>query len=139
MAVRSTAFVCVSSLRPIPWAYQTEHVEESVGSMRGLATRTLCRVVTCTGVEYQPADVRVTNLQIGNGCRLPTRTAGAGQLQAAYASYGDRFQVVKIADIAKDQFPEALVAVDLATPMPGKVGFEEQLKGAVRQKILALR
>ncbi|KAJ7048712.1 hypothetical protein C8F01DRAFT_1188614 [Mycena amicta] len=71
----------------------------------------------------------------GYRIRATARGAKADQLQAAYASYGERFQVVKIADIAKDQFPEALVGVDavlhLATPMPGKIGFEEQLKGAV--------
>ncbi|KAF7310188.1 Epimerase domain-containing protein [Mycena indigotica] len=74
-------------------------------------------------------------LEKGYHVRGTARGTKADDLQASYARYGDRFQVVKIADIGHDQFPEVLKGVSavlhLATPMPGKIGFEEQLKGAV--------
>jgi hypothetical protein len=48
----------------------------------------------------------------------------ADQLKSTYASYGERVEVVKITDIAHDQFPEALAGVDaiihIATPAPGR-------------------
>ncbi|KAJ7056337.1 hypothetical protein C8F01DRAFT_1155742 [Mycena amicta] len=76
-------------------------------------------------------------LEKGYHVRAAARGAKAEQLQATYAraGYGDRFEVVKIGDIANDQFPEALVGVDalmhLATPMPGQVEPAEQLQGAL--------
>ncbi|KAJ7062539.1 hypothetical protein C8F01DRAFT_1134502 [Mycena amicta] len=74
-------------------------------------------------------------LEAGYRVRGVARGEKAEQLQAAYASFGDAFEVVKIADIANDQFPEKLAGVDallhLATPMPGRVGFEEQIQKAV--------
>jgi hypothetical protein len=52
------------------------------------------------------------------------RGAKADHLKSSYAGYGDRFESVKITDIAHDQFPEALVGVDaiihLASPLPGR-------------------
>ncbi|KAJ7056271.1 hypothetical protein C8F01DRAFT_1155458 [Mycena amicta] len=76
-------------------------------------------------------------LEKGYHVRAAARGAKAEQLQATYADagYRDHFEVVKIADIANDQFPEALVGVDalmhLATPMPGQVDPAEQLQGAL--------
>ncbi|KAF7310192.1 Epimerase domain-containing protein [Mycena indigotica] len=74
-------------------------------------------------------------LEKGYRVRGVARGEKAEQLKATYASFGDAFEVVKISDLASDQFPEALVGVDgllhLATPMPGRVGFEEQLQKAV--------
>ncbi|KAJ7687864.1 hypothetical protein B0H17DRAFT_1300030 [Mycena rosella] len=50
------------------------------------------------------------------------RGAKADNLKSIYASYGDRFETVKITDIAHDKFPEALVGVDaiihLVSPLP---------------------
>jgi nucleoside-diphosphate-sugar epimerase len=40
------------------------------------------------------------------------RGAKAQHLKQFYADKNDHFEVVKIADIAKDQFPEALIGVD---------------------------
>jgi hypothetical protein len=52
------------------------------------------------------------------------RGAKADHLKSSYASYGDRFVVVKITDIAHDKFPEALADVDgiihIASPLPGR-------------------
>ncbi|KAJ7127902.1 hypothetical protein C8R44DRAFT_733307 [Mycena epipterygia] len=45
-------------------------------------------------------------------------------LKSSYSSYGDRFEVARIADIAHDQFLEALVGIDavvhLASPLAGR-------------------
>lgn len=53
------------------------------------------------------------------------RGAKADHLKSSYASYGDHFESVKITDIARDQFPEALVGVGavihLASPLPGRL------------------
>ncbi|KAJ7692691.1 hypothetical protein B0H17DRAFT_1159593 [Mycena rosella] len=53
------------------------------------------------------------------------RGAKADSLKSIYANYGDRFETVKITDIAHDKFPEALVGVDavihLASPLPGQL------------------
>jgi hypothetical protein len=52
------------------------------------------------------------------------RGAKADHLKSTYGSYGDRIEVVKITDIAHDQFPEALIGVDaiihLASPLAGR-------------------
>ncbi|KAJ7436025.1 hypothetical protein FB451DRAFT_1308057 [Mycena latifolia] len=67
--------------------------------------------------------------------RAAARGAKADHLKSSYASYGDRFEVVKITDISHDQFPEALVGVDAvihtASPLPGRVEPAELLKEAV--------
>ena len=51
------------------------------------------------------------------------RGAKAQHLKSFYADQKDRFEVVSIADIVKDQFPEALVGVDAvihtASPLDG--------------------
>nr|GAT44245.1 predicted protein [Mycena chlorophos] len=74
-------------------------------------------------------------LEKGYRVRATARGAKADALQASYANYGSQFHVVKIADLASDQFPDAVKGVDavlhLATPMPGKISFEDQLKIAV--------
>ena len=63
------------------------------------------------------------------------RGAKADLLKASYAGYGDRFEVVKIADIVHDQFPDAFVGVSavmhLASPLPGRVPPAEILKVCV--------
>ncbi|KAJ7435151.1 hypothetical protein FB451DRAFT_990883, partial [Mycena latifolia] len=51
-------------------------------------------------------------LEKGYRVRAAARGAKADHLKSSYASYGDRFEVVKITDISHDQFPEALVGVD---------------------------
>ena len=51
------------------------------------------------------------------------RGAKAQHLRNFYADQKDRLEVVSIADIAKDQFPEALIGVDAvihtASPLDG--------------------
>ncbi|KAF8190630.1 hypothetical protein K438DRAFT_1763088 [Mycena galopus ATCC 62051] len=63
-------------------------------------------------------------LQKGYRVRGAARGAKADHLKSSYASYGDQFEVVKITDIAHDQFPDALVGVDaiihLASPLAGR-------------------
>ncbi|KAJ6517143.1 hypothetical protein DFH09DRAFT_1195522 [Mycena vulgaris] len=64
-------------------------------------------------------------LEKGYRVRAAARGAKADSLKTFYSSYGDRFQTVKITDISRDQFPEALVSVDavihLASPLPGQL------------------
>lgn len=52
------------------------------------------------------------------------RGAKADLLKSSYRSYGDRVEIVSIADIAHDEFPEALVGVNavihLASLLPGR-------------------
>ncbi|KAJ7932971.1 hypothetical protein B0H13DRAFT_2512902 [Mycena leptocephala] len=63
-------------------------------------------------------------LENGYFVRAVARGEKADQLKSIYASYGERVEVVKITDIAHDQFPEALAGVDaiihIATPAPGR-------------------
>ncbi|KAF7358483.1 Epimerase domain-containing protein [Mycena venus] len=74
-------------------------------------------------------------LKEGYRVRAVARGAKADQLKSIYASYGDRFEVVKIIDISHDQFPEALVGVDailhLASPLPGRAEPAALLAAAV--------
>ncbi|KAJ7616178.1 hypothetical protein DFH06DRAFT_1239342 [Mycena polygramma] len=74
-------------------------------------------------------------LEKGYRVRAVARGAKADGLQSTYASYGDRVEVVKIADIAHDQFPEALVGVDaiihLASPLSGRAEPAAMLATAV--------
>ncbi|KAF8212742.1 hypothetical protein K438DRAFT_1566280, partial [Mycena galopus ATCC 62051] len=62
-------------------------------------------------------------LEKGYRVRAAARGAKADHLKSSYASYGGRFESVKIADIAHDQFPDALVGVagiiHTACPLPG--------------------
>ncbi|KAJ7457489.1 hypothetical protein FB451DRAFT_1098187 [Mycena latifolia] len=64
-------------------------------------------------------------LEKGYRVRVAARGAKADNLKAIYASYGDQFETVKITDIARDTFSEALVGVDavihLASPLPGQL------------------
>ncbi|KAJ7169248.1 hypothetical protein C8R43DRAFT_1085529 [Mycena crocata] len=63
-------------------------------------------------------------LEKGYRVRASTREAKAEILNSTYASYGARFGIVKITDIANEQFPEALVGVDaiihVASPLAGR-------------------
>ncbi|KAJ7127883.1 hypothetical protein C8R44DRAFT_911088, partial [Mycena epipterygia] len=63
-------------------------------------------------------------LEKGYHVRAVARGTKADFLKSSYSSYGDHFEVVRIADIAHDQFPEALVGVDavvhLASPLAGR-------------------
>ncbi|KAJ6489716.1 hypothetical protein DFH09DRAFT_1053861 [Mycena vulgaris] len=74
-------------------------------------------------------------LEKGYRVRAAARGAKADHLKSSYASYGDRFETVKITDIAHDQFPEALVGVDavihLASPLPGRAEPAALLAAAV--------
>ncbi|KAJ7641892.1 hypothetical protein FB45DRAFT_901283 [Roridomyces roridus] len=76
-------------------------------------------------------------LQKGYRVRGAARGAKAQHLKSTYAAagYGGVFEVVKIGDIAHDEFPEALVGVDavihVASPLAGREGPEEILKTAV--------
>ncbi|KAJ7214260.1 hypothetical protein B0H12DRAFT_1205732 [Mycena haematopus] len=74
-------------------------------------------------------------LEKGYRVRAVARGAKADHLKSSYANYGDRFELVKITDIAHDQFPEALVGVDaiihLASPLPGRAEPATLLTAAV--------
>ncbi|KAF8190640.1 hypothetical protein K438DRAFT_2018543 [Mycena galopus ATCC 62051] len=74
-------------------------------------------------------------LEKGYRVRAAARGAKADHLKSSYASYGDRFEIVKITDIAHNQFPEALVGVDaiihLASPLPGRAEPAELLAAAI--------
>ncbi|KAJ7161816.1 hypothetical protein C8R43DRAFT_991521 [Mycena crocata] len=74
-------------------------------------------------------------LDKGYRVRACTRQAKAEHLKSTYASYGDHFEIVKITDIAHDQFMEALVGVDaivhMASPMPGRAEPETLFEAAV--------
>ncbi|KAJ7127876.1 hypothetical protein C8R44DRAFT_733286 [Mycena epipterygia] len=74
-------------------------------------------------------------LEKGYRVRAVARGAKADFLKSSYSSYGDRFEVVRIADIAHDQFPEALVGVDavvhLASPLAGRAEPAALLASAV--------
>ncbi|KAJ7440350.1 hypothetical protein B0H11DRAFT_546985 [Mycena galericulata] len=63
-------------------------------------------------------------LEKGYHVRAAARGTKADDLKSTYASYGHRFEIVKISDIAHDQFPAALAGVDavihLASPLPGR-------------------
>ncbi|KAJ7757995.1 hypothetical protein B0H16DRAFT_1689450 [Mycena metata] len=63
-------------------------------------------------------------LEKGYRVRAAARAGKIEHLKATYASYGDRFDVVEIADISQDKFPEALNGVDavihLASPLAGR-------------------
>ncbi|KAJ7110629.1 hypothetical protein C8R44DRAFT_934354 [Mycena epipterygia] len=63
-------------------------------------------------------------LEKGYRVRAAVRGAKVEQLKSSYASYGERFEVVPIADIVRDQFPEALVGVHAiihtACMLPGR-------------------
>ncbi|CAK5277941.1 unnamed protein product [Mycena citricolor] len=71
-------------------------------------------------------------LEKGYRVRAAARGAKADALKAVYADYGDRVEIVKITDIAHDQFPEQLAGVDaimhLASPLPGKAEPAEMLR-----------
>ncbi|KAJ7642141.1 hypothetical protein FB45DRAFT_826394 [Roridomyces roridus] len=73
-------------------------------------------------------------LEKGYRVRAAARGAKADLLTSTYASYGTRFEAVKITDITHDQFPEALVGVDavihLASPLPGRAEPEALLAAA---------
>ncbi|KAF8190638.1 hypothetical protein K438DRAFT_1676007 [Mycena galopus ATCC 62051] len=74
-------------------------------------------------------------LEKGYRVRAAARGAKADHLKSSYAGYEDRFEVVKITDIAHAQFPEALVGVSaifhLASPLPGRAEPAELLATAV--------
>ncbi|KAJ7854759.1 hypothetical protein B0H13DRAFT_1903502 [Mycena leptocephala] len=74
-------------------------------------------------------------LEKGYRVRAAARGAKADQLKSTYASYGERVDVVKITDIAHDQFPEALAGVDaiihLASPLAGRAEPSAMLATAV--------
>ncbi|KAJ6535066.1 hypothetical protein B0H19DRAFT_1184847 [Mycena capillaripes] len=94
------------------------------------------KLIFVTGASgFLGSHVVLQLLDKGYRVRAAARGAKADHLQSSYASYGDRFEVVKIADIAHDQFPEALVGVDgilhLASPLPGRAEPAALLKAAV--------
>ncbi|KAJ7438273.1 hypothetical protein B0H11DRAFT_591472 [Mycena galericulata] len=74
-------------------------------------------------------------LEKGYRVRAAARGTKADYLKSSYASYGDRVEIVKISDIAHDQFPEALIGVDavihLASPLAGRVEPAALLAAAV--------
>ncbi|KAJ7448377.1 hypothetical protein FB451DRAFT_1147596 [Mycena latifolia] len=86
----------------------------------------MSEVVFVTGASgFLGSHVVFQLLEKGYRVRAAARGAKADSLKSIYASYGDRFQTVKITDIAHDQFPEALLGVDavihLASPLPGQL------------------
>ncbi|KAJ7501147.1 hypothetical protein B0H11DRAFT_2375317 [Mycena galericulata] len=83
------------------------------------------QIIFVTGASgFLGSHVVLQLLEKGYRVRATARGAKADDLESSYASYGDRFEVVKIADIVHDQFPKALVGVDavihLASPLPGR-------------------
>ncbi|KAJ7440351.1 hypothetical protein B0H11DRAFT_2353660, partial [Mycena galericulata] len=74
-------------------------------------------------------------LEKGYHVRAAARGTKADYLKSTYASYGDRFEIIKISDIAHDQFPEALAGVDAvihsASPLPGRAEPAALLAAAV--------
>ncbi|KAJ6535062.1 hypothetical protein B0H19DRAFT_1184838 [Mycena capillaripes] len=94
------------------------------------------KLIFVTGASgFLGSHVVLQLLDKGYRVRAAARGAKADHLQSSYASYGDRFEVVKIVDIAHDQFPEALVGVDgilhLASPLPGRAEPAALLRAAV--------
>ncbi|KAJ7575156.1 hypothetical protein C8J56DRAFT_460543 [Mycena floridula] len=79
----------------------------------------------------------------GYRVRAAARTAKVEQVRAAYAKYGQDFEVVEIADIATDQFPEALKGVHgvihAASPSPHKADIDEMINGAIEGVLNILR
>ncbi|KAJ7763406.1 hypothetical protein B0H16DRAFT_1527778 [Mycena metata] len=63
-------------------------------------------------------------LEKGYRVRAAARGGKIEELKGTYANYGDRFDVVEIADISQNKFPEALNGVDaaihLASPLAGR-------------------
>ncbi|KAF8190637.1 NAD-P-binding protein [Mycena galopus ATCC 62051] len=63
-------------------------------------------------------------LEKGYRVRAVARGSKADHLKSTYESYGDRVDIVKITDIAHDQFPDAFVGVEaiihLASPLVGR-------------------
>jgi len=58
------------------------------------------------------------------------RSSNAEYLKKSQEKYGDRFKVIEIANIFRDQIPEDMLrkadaVIHMATPLPGKVPFEE--------------
>ncbi|KAJ6454116.1 hypothetical protein C8R45DRAFT_882125 [Mycena sanguinolenta] len=74
-------------------------------------------------------------LERGYRVRGAARGTKADHLKFSYASYGDRFESIKMTDITYDQFPEALVGVDaiihVASPLPGRADPATILKAAI--------
>ncbi|KAJ7187376.1 hypothetical protein C8R46DRAFT_1059584 [Mycena filopes] len=75
-------------------------------------------------------------LEKGYRVRAAARAKKVEHLKAIYASYGDRVDVIEIADISQDQFPDALKGVDgiihLASPLAGREAPEAMLATAAQ-------
>ncbi|KAJ7127919.1 hypothetical protein C8R44DRAFT_873689 [Mycena epipterygia] len=85
----------------------------------------MAELVFVTGASgFLGSHVVLQLLEKGYRIRAAARGAKADLLKSIYAIYGDRFETVKITDIAHDQFLDALVGVDavihLASPLPGQ-------------------
>ncbi|KAJ7224672.1 hypothetical protein GGX14DRAFT_548978 [Mycena pura] len=101
-----------------------------------MSSTTSSELIFVTGASgFLGSHVVLQLLENGYRVRAAARGAKADLLKASYAGYGDRFEVVKIADIVHDQFPDAFVGVSavmhLASPLPGRVPPAEILKAAV--------
>ncbi|KAK7002414.1 epimerase domain-containing protein [Favolaschia claudopus] len=74
-------------------------------------------------------------LEKGYRVRAAARGAKADHLKSTYSRYGERVEVVKITDIAHDQFPDAFVGVDaiihVASPLAGRAEPKVMLASAV--------
>ncbi|KAJ7463039.1 hypothetical protein FB451DRAFT_1095248 [Mycena latifolia] len=96
----------------------------------------MSELVFVTGASgFLGSHVVLQLLEKGYRVRAAARGAKADHLTSSYASYGNRFETVKITDISHDQFPEALVGVDaiihLASPLPGRAEPAALLAAAV--------
>ncbi|KAJ7440346.1 hypothetical protein B0H11DRAFT_2099933 [Mycena galericulata] len=96
----------------------------------------MSELIFVTGASgFLGSHVALQLLEKGYHVRAAARGTKADYLKSTYASYGDRFEIVKISDIAHDQFPEALAGVDavihLASPLPGRAEPAALLAAAV--------
>lgn len=79
----------------------------------------------------RPSNVHLSNLAFSLSCNSAARGGKVASLKATYAEYADQFEAFSIADIASDQFPEALEGVDAvihsAAPIAEKASSPEIL------------
>ncbi|KAJ7127912.1 hypothetical protein C8R44DRAFT_873684 [Mycena epipterygia] len=96
----------------------------------------MSQLIFVTGAsDFLGSHVVLQLLEKGYRVRVVPCGAKADFLKSSYSSYGDHFEVVRIADISHDQCPEALVGVDAvvhpASPLAGRAEPAALLASAV--------